>query len=499
MINILSLLGLCQVLLYSIKRNELWLNGQIIDYGKLINVEQSETKSIRIDKFEFEISLIVWNTKIKEKYRSYFFDSKNTIKGIDTTSFNRNTIDFSHSVFVQSKYFDKIDSYFLFDQSYDLNLFDNQEDQDILKTLKKEIQSFIETKISVILSSKADQEISKMVEERKTFPSFPDDNYGQLRKRDLINVTKEIYRIEPRIFYKLKEVQERSLLAFLNLILSSEERENVLTVIEEIVKLNPSQRKELAEILKKTKLENIVETIKFIEDRYRVIETLKQLVFKLEKYTNERDHIQRIIENNYWLFGEQYNLATSDQTMYKALEQYNYILYGDKNATQPLSKEDDANRRMDIFLCSSRKVSTSLDNLIEENIVVELKAPQVTLDKKVYRQIEDYMEFIRNHSQFGKLYRRWKFIAVCRSVDDYIKNRYSSLEEKNKPGLVYISENYEIYAFVWDDVFKSFELRHSFLLDKLNYNKETIIKEIETMKDGNNREAADKLTKSIIA
>lgn len=64
--------------------------------------------------------------------------------------------------------------------------------------------------------------------------------------------------------------------------------------------------------------------------------------------------------------------------------------------------------------------------------------------------------------------------------------------------MVYISENYEIYAFVWDDVFKSFELRHSFLLDKLNYNKETIIKEIETMKDGNNREAADKLTKSII-
>ncbi len=29
---------------------------------------------------------------------------------------------------------------------------------------------------------------------------------------------------------------------------------------------------------------------------------LKTLVYDLVKFTNERDHIQKIIEQNYWLF-----------------------------------------------------------------------------------------------------------------------------------------------------------------------------------------------------
>lgn len=207
----------------------------IVDYEELINTELSETKTVSLNAYTFEVSLIVWNSKIKEKYRSYYFDSYHSVKGIDTTSFNRNTIDFSHSVFVKSKYFDGRDSFSLFDQSSDLSLFYDHDEQQVLKNLKREIQLFIEEKISVFLSSKVDQEINKMIEERKTFPCFPDDDYGNLRKQDLINVTKGIYKVEPRIFYKLKDVQEKSLLAFLNLLLSSEERENVLTVIDEIV------------------------------------------------------------------------------------------------------------------------------------------------------------------------------------------------------------------------------------------------------------------------
>ena len=479
-------------------KTELWVNGQKVDYENLINTELSEAKIIKIDKYEFEISLIIWNNKIKEKYRSYYFDSKNTVKGIDTTSFNRNTVDFSHSVFVKSSYFDERDLFSLFDQTSDLNLFYNQEEQSILKALKKEIQLFIETKMGVFMSLKADQEIKKMIEERKTFPSFPDDDYGELRKKDLINVTKGIYKVEPRIFYKLKDVQEKSLLSFLNLLLSSEERENVLTVIDEIVKLNHTQRKELADILKKTKLENIIESTKFIENRYRVIETLKHIVFELEKYANERDHIQKIIENNYWIFGEQYNLATSDQTLYKSLEEYNYILYGAKDATAKLSEEEEANRRMDIFLCSSRRDTTSMETQIEENIVVELKAPKIKLNKKVYRQIDDYMDSIRSKPQFNSTYRQWKFIAVCKSVDDYIKSLYSSFKDKNKHGLVHQNDNYEIYAFTWDDVFKSFDLRHSFILDKLKYNKNSLITEIENSYKTKDREAVDALTQSII-
>ncbi len=477
------------------KNIKLFLNNNELNYNKHINSEFSETITKTIGDELFEISLIVWNEKIKEKFRSYYFDSNNAIKGIDTTSFNRNTVDFNHSVFTQSSFFDKWESVSLFDFSNQSNLFENQNDPKILKELKKEIQKLITQKINSFMSAKADEEIDKMINERNTFPLFANDRYGELRKNDLIKVTKEIYCLEPRIFFRLKDIQEKSFLAFLNLLLSSEERENILTVIDEIVQLSSEQRKQFADILKKTKLENIIDTIAFVESRYTVIAILKTLIYDLQNFTNERDHIQKVIQNNYWLFGEQYNLASADKTMHRALEQYNYLLYGSKDATTPLPQEKEAERRIDIFLSAARNVETSFGSFEEENIIVELKAPKVKLTKTVLRQVEDYMDFIRSHEQFNSQQRRWKFIAVCTEVDDNVRNLYTTFKDRGKPGLVFQSDKYEIYALTWDDVFKSFNLRHSFMLDKLKFDRDTLLQEINDNSNQLNRDTSDELTK----
>lgn len=481
------------------KNIKLILNGIELDYSQHINSKLSEKTTRIIDGNDFEISLVVWSEKIKEKFRSYYFDSNNRIKGIDTTTFNRNTVDFNHSVFIQSRFFDKWEKVSLFDFSSQLRVLEEENDQKVLKKLKKEIQDFIGKKISLFMSEKADEEVQKMIDTRKTFPVFPNDDYGELRKRDLIRVTKEIYCFEPRIFYRLKDIQEKSLLAFLNLLLASEERENVLTIIDDIVNLTMEQRKQFASILQKTHLENIIDTIAFIENRYKTIEILKEIVFDLGKFSNERDHIQKIIEQNYWLFGEQYHLASADQTMHRALEQYNVILYGAKNATDTLPPETEAERRMDIFLCNSRSVETDFGSFIEENIVVELKAPRVALSKTVLRQVEDYMDFIRSKPQFNSQQRRWKFIAVCKEVDEKVKDLYENLKDRGKLGLVYQSGNYEIYALTWDDVFQSFDLRHSFMLDKLKYDRSQLLKEFKSKGEEASRETVDKLTELAIS
>jgi len=481
------------------KNFKLYLNDKELDYSNYIDDSLSETIVRTIDGHIFEISLIVWTEKIKEKFRSYYFDSKHTIKGIDTTTFNRNTVDFNHSVFVQAPFFDNWDKVSLFDTSVQLNLFTDETQVKVLKKLKSEIQKLIGSKITVYMSSKADDEIEKMMCIRKTFPEFPKDEYGDIRKKDMIRVTKELYCLEPRIFHRLKDIQEKSLLAFLKLLLSSEERENVLTVVEQVVQLTTEQRAQFADILKKTHLENIIDTINFVENRYRIIEVLKRIIFDLGNYANERDHIQKIIEQNYWLFGEQFNLASADKTMHRALEQYNYLLYGIKDASQPLPQETEAERRMDIFLCNSRRVETDFGNYIEENIIVELKAPNVRLSKTVLRQVEDYMDFIRDHAQFNSSQRRWKFIAVCREVDDHVKAQYETFKDRGKPGLVYQSGNYEIYAHTWSDVFTSFDLRHSFLLDKLKYDRSILVEELKKEHSDNNRDTVNALRDIAVA
>lgn len=481
--------------LFKNRNIKIYINGTPIDYNKYINAELSEKTLKTIDGNRFEINLIVWQETIKEKFCCYYFDSNDVVKGKETTTFNRNTIDFNHSVFVKSDFFDDKDDIETQLESIQVSLFTSEDDKKTYRALKKYIASFIEKKIGTYMSQKAEDAVRVMIEERKTFPEFSDDAYGKMRKRDLVRVTKEMYKLEPKIFFKLKPIQEKSLLGFLNLLLNSEERENVLTIIEQIVELSTQQRKDFADMLKKTKLDNIVDSIKFIEDRYKVIELLKTIVYDLTQFANERNHIQKIVEKHFWLFGEQFNLASADQRMYKALEGYINILYGEKDIHAELKPDVEQERRMDIFMCNSREVETSFGTTKEENIIVELKAPKVPLSKSVLRQIEDYMDFVKKQPGFNSELRQWKFIAVCKEVDDDVKNRYEAFKDKGKVGLVLQVENYEVYAHTWDDVFKSFELRHAPLLKRLKYDQEQLAKELlEEVSESEGREMVNALT-----
>ena len=486
--------------LYKNKNVEIVVNDEKIDYEKYINTELSEKSMVTIEGYRFEINLVVWQESISEKFCCYYFDDKNVLKGNRTTTFNRNTVNFNHSVFVKSEFFDDKENVIGDHNDTQINMFEYPDEKKILKKLHKEIQMLIEKKISVYLSDKAEEAVEAMITERKTFPEFPDDVYGQMRKNDLKRVTKEIFKLEPLIFHKLKQIQEKSLLGFLNLLLSSEERENVLTIIEQVVELSPQQRTDFSMILKKTSLENIIDTIKFIEDRYKVIELLKSIVYDLTKFANERDHVQKIVERHFWLFGEQYNLASADQRMQKALEQYRNILYGEEDVTAKLNSDAENERRMDIFLCNTRNIETTFETTLEENIVVELKAPRVLLTKKVLRQVEDYMDYVRRQPQFNSELRKWKFIAVCKEVDDYVKSQYKAFEDKGKVGLVFQVDNCEVYALTWDDIFKSFEIKHKPMLERLKYDRERVANELMAeVSDTEGREKADTLTKIAVA
>lgn len=151
-------------------------------------------------------------------------------------------------------------------------------------------------------------------------------------------------------------------------------------------------------------------------------------------------------------------------------------------------------------MCNTRNVETTFETTLEENIVVELKAPKVPLTKKVLRQIEDYMDYVRRQPQFNSELRKWKFIAVCKEVDDYVKSQYKAFEDKGKVGLVFKVDNCEVYALTWDDIFKSFEMKHKPLLERLNYDRERVANELlEEVGGAEGREKADALTEIAVA
>ena len=115
---------------------------------------------------------------------------------------------------------------------------------------------------------------------------------------------------------------------------------------------------------------------------------------------------------------------------------------------------------------------------MEENLIVELKKPAIEIGKEQLRQIEDYLEIIRSEPQFNSQKRFWKFFIVGKSVDDYVRSQYESEKVKGKRFLVKGVQNYEIYAYSWDDIFTMFELRHQFLVDNLEFDKSVIRREL---------------------
>ena len=94
------------------------------------------------------------------------------LKGNRTTTFNRNTINFNHSVFVKSEFFDDKENVIGDHDDIQINMFESPDEKKILKKLHKEIQMLIEKKISVYLSEKAEEAVEAMITEKKRSQNF---------------------------------------------------------------------------------------------------------------------------------------------------------------------------------------------------------------------------------------------------------------------------------------------------------------------------------------
>lgn len=368
------------------------INGIAIDYEYLI--AEDETITEHISDFEFEISYIRWDKKIGDKFYYYYLNSNKYELGKELTSFNNNAINFFHSIYISSDYFDN----FSFEEKPQPRI-DNVKNQSdfVYKNLKKKLLSFLKEKEKKYVKESAANKLIADYEKNGILPRFRDNKYDKERKQDLLNVIKEIYCIQPKIFKGLKKEQQQTCVGFLNLLLDTDERENILSILSGIVTLS----------------------------------------------------------------------------------------------------EEERNRRPDIFMCRKHKIADNSDfsNMLEENVIVELKRPTVTIGKKQFRQIEDYLDLIKGEERFNSQMRSWKFFVVSNKVDDFIKDQYKSFQDKNKRFLVHMKEQFEIYAMTWDDIFQLFEIKHRFLLDKLDFDKKIIEEEIKI--EMCNRTAADNVITAV--
>ena len=459
------------------KKYSISINEVPLDYTDLIAATDQLAINEAIPAKRFEIRFILWKYKLNGEFSKYYFiNSKGTEVWKENTTLNNKGDSFYHSVYIQGPHFDD----FLWSESGD--------EGELFKCRKDEVFKDLSTRLTKLLHQKRNpfieqytEKMMKTYETEGVLPKYDKSPVSQFHKEALSSTIKELYKVQPKVFTSLNTTQKKAFIGLLNALLELGADDRLLDIISKIVEMTPDERNEFAHILDYANISAITKTIGMIKDRIAVVEQLKGLVFDDAWDTNE-GHLQEIIERHYWLFGEQYNLVTAEDPKFdEALRRYLHLLRGDGETISPKIKHVNKNKEMDIF--ATRR---DVRNDVIENIVVELKHPNVKLGGKELNQVDLYQGVILQQPEFTAFNMHWTFILVGKDFDKSgkVERAYESALAHGEKYLTQKNPSLRSKVLVkrWSDIFSEFECRHNFILEKLEIDKVRLIEEMNKTK-----------------
>lgn len=445
-------------------------NKRIVINGKNLYISdyigEHEQWEIQIRDYSFSADYFRWNGKLNEEYsKFYYLNEDGNLSREETTKLNKKGDGFWHTVIIKSAFFNLLD----FNDSEDNPLFEDDSIKKTIMGLEEALNEKLREKRRPFLHNKALQFVDRC-KEVKTFPSFGNNSWDIARENKLEQLIVEFYEIEPQLFVTLTKKQQFVLLSLFNLMMDSGSRDDLFKILEGLTELNDSERKRFASILEKTKLNYLIELSALVKDRLETIEGLKSLVFKHELAAQERLHLQKFIENHYWIFGEEYQLVCSEEAKFEnALRKYNYILHGVDE--KEYISHPDKYREMDLFI-----TGTEFRFNHPQNIVVEIKNPTTIkiLTNKEYYQIQRYMDVIQSVDQFNNHQEEWIYFLIGQDYDNTVD---MNIRDK-QTGLAVEQKNYKLFVKKWSQVIADVEKRMHYLAEKIRL-KQNEYKEYE--------------------
>lgn len=197
----------------------------------------------------------------------------------------------------------------------------------------------------------------------------------------------------------------------------------------------------------------------------------------------ETPDLQKIIENNTWLFGPQYTTIGAEEATFtrNALELKEQIKDEISEADIAAGANvEGVKRQVDLFLARKVPSYDSRGNQIYKCVIVEIKRPGVSLNRKHLQQLDEYAEIIEQHSAFSSQKMHFDLILIGRKISQKnktISQRWSSLKDKAELGLVTDSGRVKCYVKSWFTIFDEFKLSNSYLLETLNSKLESLSEE----------------------
>ena len=243
--------------------------------------------------------------------------------------------------------------------------------------------------------------------------------------------------------------------------------ESVQLIITELLNLKKEEQEDLAELLRCTPFQNIISSAKTVTNRLDFLIGLENLLFDKEskKKLLERDQLHKILENEAWIFNEEFALSGSELPLEEVLQLHLGKLGKRQDEDEPVLREDDKQGRVDLMF--SRTTQPRHDE--RDHLVVELKRPKQKINSEVLSQVESYAIAVAQDPRFLKEKTRWRFVVVSNEMDDHAQRK---ARQRQKPrGLVFDDAelNIEVWAYEWTEVIANARARLQFINNSLNY------------------------------
>lgn len=243
----------------------------------------------------------------------------------------------------------------------------------------------------------------------------------------------------------------------------------VKRILTDVLGLPLDKQQELAELLERTTLTAIIAASKLVADRLNFVRGLELLVFDPESKAVllERKQLHKILEQNTWIFGEQFHLTTSDQSLNDVLRKHVALLNRDDVDTDlPVLREDERTGIVDLMLSRTIPQPRAEEH---DHLVVELKRPNKKIDAVVLTQVESYAFAVAGDERFRDTATRWNFWAVSNEMTEDARRR---AHQHGRPeGLVYddAQQRIQVWAKTWGELINECKARLQFFQQALEY------------------------------
>ena len=148
--------------------------------------------------------------------------------------------------------------------------------------LREKIQSEIDSYISAVLHQIKRKEIEEMAdkliedfEANKFFPEYNKSHILQLQQHNLlVQVIKDIYLVMPEFYTKIYRPNIKNFIRLVNRIIEQDDLDNLFSIINNVLELNPVELSDFVQVLNKHKLNHIINTVKILDNRLQMINDL---------------------------------------------------------------------------------------------------------------------------------------------------------------------------------------------------------------------------------